>query len=147
MTDGPNPQLPVILLVEDDADDAFLAESALEKAGVPHQVIRLGDGEQAIKYLAGDPPFHDRKAHPLPWLVLLDLKMPGITGFEVLTWVKTRPDLASIPIVVLTGSILGKDRAEAHQLGAVGYEIKPMDFKSLVNIVQGIGLRWLNNPP
>src|SRR2546423_7600514 len=111
--------LPVILLVEDEEDDAFLEQRALEKSGVPHRLIWVQDGEEAINYLSGEPPFDDRKSHPLPVLVFLDLKMPKVCGLEVLAWLKTRPDLASLRVVVLTGSILATDRAEAQRLGAV----------------------------
>ncbi len=146
MTDERGPALPVILLVEDDPNDAVLAERALAKGCVPHRVFRLHDGDEALNYLRGEPPFNDRKAHPLPILILLDLKMSRVTGFQVLTWLKTRPELSAIPVVVLTGSILGRDRAEAHCLGAAGYEIKPVEFTALLNIIQSIGIRWLNQP-
>jgi CheY-like chemotaxis protein len=142
--------LPVILLVEDDQDDAFLAERALTKTGVPSRVIHLHDGEEAIKYLNSEAPYDRRNAYPVPDIILLDLKMPKATGLDVLTWLQKRPDLASIPVIVLTGSILPGDRAEATKLGAVGYEVKPVDFSSLMSMVQSIGNRWLkpgNAPP
>ena len=135
--------MPAILLVEDDPNDALIAQRAFKQAGVPHWIIRLPDGEEAIKYLSGKGQYSDRKANPLPVLVLLDLKMPKITGFDVLTWIRTRPELASIPVVILTGSGLERDRAEAQKLGAVGYEIKPVDFNALLNIIHSIGTRWL----
>jgi CheY-like chemotaxis protein len=138
---------PIILLVEDEPDDALLAKRALERAGVAHRIVHLKDGEEAIKYLSGEAPYNDRNAHPLPILVLLDLKMPKINGFEVLTWLQSRKELASIPVVVLTGSVHDRDRLDADKLGAVGYEIKPLDFPTLLDIVQGIGNRWLDRPP
>jgi CheY-like chemotaxis protein len=137
----------VILLVEDDDNDALLARRALARAGVLHRIIHLIDGEEAVKYLSGEPPYQDRVANPIPALVLLDLKMPKITGLDVLTWLQTRPDLASLPVVVLTGSIQERDRTNAQKLGAVGYEVKPVDFSALLNIVQNIGTRWLKQPP
>jgi CheY-like chemotaxis protein len=133
----------VILLVEDSDDDAFMTRRALEKAGAPQRIIHVSDGEAAIKYLNGDAPYNDRAEFPMPELVLLDLKMPKVTGFDVLGWLQTRRDLPSIPVIVLTGSIHEQDRVDADKLGAVGYEVKPLDFPNLVNIVQGIGNRWL----
>ena len=127
----------IILLVEDDHNDALLAQRALKDAGAAHRVIHLCDGEEAIKYLNGDPPFQDRQTHPSPSLVLLDLKMPKLTGFDVLAWLQDRPQLAAnIPVVVLTGSIHGDDMKRAKRLGAVGYEVKPVAFTELVEIAR-----------
>jgi CheY-like chemotaxis protein len=127
----------VILLVEDDHNDALLAQRALKDAGAAQRVVHLCDGEEAIKYLNGDPPYQDRQTHPPPALVLLDLKMPKLTGFDVLAWLQERPQLAAhIPVVVLTGSIHGEDMKRAKQLGAVGYEMKPVAFIDLVQIAR-----------
>jgi CheY-like chemotaxis protein len=134
---------PVVLLVEDDADDALLAQIAFKQAGVSHRIIRVHDGEEALKYLSGQPPFTDRNINPLPALVLLDLKMPKINGLEVLHWMQTRPDLASLPVIVLTGSGLPSDRTTAKKLGVVGYEVKAVDFSGLMEIVRRIATRWL----
>src|SRR6267142_4463858 len=106
MSAEPGPVLPIILLVEDDPKDALVVQRALTTTRRPHFVIWLPGGEEAINYLSGSPPFEDRKAHPLPVLVLLDLKMPAASGFKVLTWLQTQPELRSIPVVALTGSAL-----------------------------------------
>ena len=149
MTDQLSPVLPaietqpVILLVEDDPNDALIAERAIKQSGIARWIIRLHDGDEAIKYLSGEAPYSDRKASPLPVLILLDLKMPRVSGFDVLTWIRERPEVASIPVVVLTGSGLARDRTEAEKLGAVGYEVKPVDFNDLLDIVENIGTRWL----
>src|SRR5438034_2447213 len=137
---------PVILMIEDDPNDAALAERAFKEATVPHWLIRLHDGEQAIKYLGRQPPYTDPDVNPLPVLILLDLKMPKITGLEVLAWLRTQPKLAAIPVVILTGSVLETDRADAQKLGAAAYEVKPLSFKALLEIIQGIGTRWLDRP-
>ena len=144
MSAQPDPTLPVILLVEDDPKDALVVQRALTTTRRPHFVIWLPGGEEAINYLSGSPPFEDRKAHPLPVLVLLDLKMPAASGFKVLAWLQTRPEPLSIPVVVLAGSGLAIEREEAKKLGAAGYYINPQDFTPLLNIVQAIDLRWLN---
>ena len=125
---------PAILLVEDDPNDALVATRALRQAGVTSPITHLRDGEEAINYLAGYAPFHDRSQHPLPSLILLDLKMPKFGGFDVLTWLQSRPELAEIPVIVLTGSIHPEDNKRAAQLGAIGYEVKPVDSTSLVEM-------------
>jgi CheY-like chemotaxis protein len=136
MTGVPDQQR-IILLVEDDTNDALLCQKALHESGTLQTVIHLPDGEDAIKYLNGDPPYQDRTKYPLPALVLLDLKMPKLTGFDVLIWLQNHPALASeIPVIVLTGSIYPEDAKRAKQLGAVGYEIKPVRFTELVQIVR-----------
>ena len=133
----------IILLVEDDRNDAMLAQRALQKAGANGDILHLQDGEEAIHYLSGRPPYDDREKFPLPRLVLLDLKMPKLGGFEVLTWLQERPELAHLPVVVLTGSIEPRDIESAKKLGAVGYEVKPIDFGKLVDIAKGLDARWL----
>ena len=129
---------PPILLVEDDPDDAFLTRRALEKAGVLLRVTHVPDGDEAIKYLSGQPPYEDRNIHPMPALVLLDLKMPKMGGFDVLTWMQTQPELTGLSVVVLTGSIHPKDVANAKKLGAAGYQVKPVQFSALVDIIERV---------
>lgn len=144
MSAKPDSPLPVILLVEDDPKEALLIERALTTIRRPHLVVWLPGGEEAINYLSGGPPFSDRSVHPLPVLILLDLKMPAASGFKVLAWLQSRPELLSIPVVVLASSGLAVERAEAEKLGAAGYYINPQDFTTLLNIVQAIDVRWLN---
>jgi CheY-like chemotaxis protein len=134
------PEEAVILLVEDDPNDALLAQQFLRKAGITNQIIHLHDGEEAVQYLAGGPPFDDRLLSPLPALILLDLKMPKYCGFDVLEWIQTRPELLKIPVVILTGSIYADDRRRAHLLGAKGYEIKPVDHSEFPAIANNIRL-------
>jgi len=127
----------IILLVEDDPNDALRSQRALREAGLLERVIHLPDGEDAVMYLNGDAPYDDRAAYPLPALVLLDLKMPKLTGFDVLTWLQAHPSLAAqIPVIVLTGSIVPEDVKRAKDLGAVGYEVKPIGFMDLVEIAK-----------
>ena len=133
----------IILLVEDDPNDALLAQRALQRAGASQEILHLQDGEEAINYLSGKPPFGDRSRYPMPSLVLLDLKMPRMSGFDVLSWLQAQPQLAALPVVVLTGSIEPQDFENAKKLGAVGYEVKPIDFGKLVEIAKGIDARWL----
>jgi CheY-like chemotaxis protein len=133
-----------ILLVEDNPDDAFMATRALIQAGVSQPVIHLQNGEEAVNYLSGNPPYEDRAKYPLPSLMLLDLKMPRLSGFDVLSWLQTRVDVRDIPVVVLTGSVRTEDRDEAEKRGAVGYRIKPVAFSELVEIARQVEARWLS---
>src|SRR5882724_3018188 len=94
-----------ILLVDDDPDDVSLIEEALLNAGISLPVIHVEDGEQAMQYLEAKPPYDNRARFPFPSLVLLDLKMPKRTGFDVLSWLQTQPQLADLAVVVLTGSV------------------------------------------
>jgi CheY-like chemotaxis protein len=137
-----NPQV-AILLVDDDQNDVLLLERAMKRAGLSYPVIHRHDGEEAIDYLSGKPPYSDRTKYPLPTLVLLDIKMPKMTGFDVLAWLQGRPELAKIPVVILTASVREEDQNEAQKLGAVGYRTKPVDFNELVEIIHDVDARWL----
>src|SRR5215831_20681578 len=110
----PMNQKPLILLVEDDEMDAFLICRTLVNAGVSNPYRVLSNGEAAISYLKGEGPYADREQHPLPGLVLLDLKMPGIGGFEVLKWIRSRADLSALRVIVLTGSSEVREAQLAH---------------------------------
>ena len=109
------PGAPVaILFVDDDANDMLLVQRALKKAGLSYPLIHKRDGEEAIDYLSGKPPYSDRTTHPLPTLILLDIKMPKISGFDVLSWVQRQPALAKIPVVILTASTREEEIGRAH---------------------------------
>jgi CheY-like chemotaxis protein len=115
----------VILLAEDDPNDVFFMRRALTKAGInlPLHVVR--NGQEALEYLAGLGKFGDRAEHPLPSLLLLDLKMPFVDGFEVLGWARSQPALKQLPVVVLTSSAEDRDRQRTAELGANAYFVKP----------------------
>jgi CheY-like chemotaxis protein len=133
-----------ILFVDDDANDMLLVERALKKAGLSYPLIHRRDGEEAIDYLSGKPPYSDRTKHPLPTLILLDIKMPKLNGFDVLSWMQRQPALAKIPVVMLTASVREDDQSQAQKLGAVGYRAKPVDFAELVDIIRDVDARWLS---
>jgi CheY-like chemotaxis protein len=101
-----------------------LLRRALQKAGPHPEVVAASDGGEAIRYLAGEPLYADRARHPLPGLVILDLKMPVKSGFDVLRWRLDHPDLARLPVVVLTSSALESDKEHALRLGAFGYFVR-----------------------
>ncbi len=133
-----------ILVAEDEETDIFILRRALRKAGLVNPLVAVKDGQQAIDYLEGRPPYHDRAEHPLPALVLLDLKMPRMTGFEVLSWLAERSEFGAIPAIVLSSSSYEEDMAKARQLGARDYHIKPHSINDLVSLVRAISERWLS---
>jgi CheY-like chemotaxis protein len=136
-------QQAVILLVEDSEDDILLIQRAFRQANIvnPLQVVR--DGAEAIAYLRGHGPYNNRAEYPLPELLLLDLKMPGIDGFDVLRWLREQRGFGSMRIVVLSSSERIRDVNLAYQLGANSFLVKPVDFKDLVELTQAIHGYWL----
>jgi CheY-like chemotaxis protein len=138
-----------ILLVEDDPNDVFLIQRAFQKAGFRNPLKVVRDGEQAIEYLSGHGSDGERERFPLPFLVLLDLKMPGIDGFEVLRWVRAEPELKRLLVVVLTSSNLQADVDRAYELGANSYLVKPVEFDEMVHLVQRFEAYWteMNRTP
>ena len=137
------PRVATILLAEDDENDVFLFRRALEKANLNPQVFHVADGQEAVDYLSGREPYSDRDRFPLPDLVLLDLKMPRLDGFEVLAWVRGQAGMCQPPMVIFSSSDHERDRAEARRLGAAGYHRKPGDPAELVWLVQEFYNRWL----
>jgi CheY-like chemotaxis protein len=131
-----------ILLVEDDPNDVLLIQRAFQKAGLRNLLKVVRDGEQAIDYLKGGGTFGQRDRFPLPFLLLLDLKMPGTDGFEVLQWVRAEPNLKRLLVVVLTSSNLQADVDRAYELGANSYLVKPVEFGEMVNMIQRFEAYW-----
>src|SRR2546428_9867920 len=123
------PDQAVILLAEDREDDILLIRKAFQEAFInnPLQVVR--DGEEAIAYLSGEGKYSNRAEYPLPELMLLDLKMPGTDGFDVLKWMRQQPGLQALRVVVLTSSDQMRDVNAAYQLGANSFLVKPIDFE------------------
>lgn len=132
-----------ILLVEDDPNDIFLIKRAFEKAKILNPIYVVEDGEEAILYLEGKDKYADRKNYPFPLLILLDLKLPKKSGFEVLEWIKAKQKLKRVPVVVLTSSDESPDINKAYDLGANSYLVKSVSFESLFNMVKTLGLYWL----
>jgi CheY-like chemotaxis protein len=116
---------PHILLVEDDEDDLFFAERTLGKAGL-RSLSHVATGQAAIDYLSGERGFADRGKFPLPDIILLDLKIPEISGHQVLEWVKAQPGLSGIAVYVLSSSGEISDRTRATAANAAGYFVKPL---------------------
>jgi CheY-like chemotaxis protein len=139
----------IILLAEDDSSDVFLMKRALDKANITHPMNVVRDGEEAIDYICGHGQFADRKAHPFPAILLLDLNMPKKTGFEVLEWVRSQTNYKRLPIVILSTSNQEHDVRRAYDLGANSYLTKPSHFDDLVEMVKMVDANWLkiNVPP
>src|ERR1019366_5338690 len=132
-----------VLYVEDDAEDFALLKLASQKCDTPFNLQHAGDGEEAIAYLEGAGAFADREEHPFPDLVLLDLKMPKLDGFEVLQWIRSNPLTVSVPVVVLAGSFFRADIRRALELGANSYAAKPGKLEELEVLIDQIADVWL----
>ena len=132
-----------ILLVEDNGNDVLLIKRAFKKAKIANSIQVVGDGDAAVAYLAGEGQYADREAYPMPALVLLDLKLPRRSGFEVLGWVRTQPVLKRLPVLILTSSRENVDIDRAYDLGANSYLVKPVTFEALQEIMHAIDVYWL----
>jgi CheY-like chemotaxis protein len=132
----------VILIAEDDPNDQLLIREAIRRDRVPTEMREVRDGEEAIAYLRGDGKYSDRGNYPFPELLMTDLKMPRMNGLEVLEWIRHHPDCANLPVVILSGSGLEKDVAEAYRRGARAYFVKPSEFNELENVVRLIAGHW-----
>jgi len=138
-------EMPVhILLVEDNRMDVELTLDAFREARLMNTVHLASDGPAALDYLFGRGVFADREAHPLPSLILLDLKLPGMSGFEVLKQIKTTPILKRLPVVILTSSKEEGDRALSYDSGANSYLVKPVSFEGFLGVVRQIEGYWLS---
>ncbi len=134
-----------ILIAEDQDTDVYLTKWAFKKAGLPHNFSHVVDGQQAIEYLSGVTPYSDRSAYPWPDLMLLDLKMPRLTGFDVLSWLQRHPEHGPLTVVVLTSSDLESDMARARELGASDYRVKPSGLDGMVQLARDIDEQWLQD--
>jgi CheY-like chemotaxis protein len=134
-----------LLLVEDDPNDVFLMGRALKGAQIGNPVQVAADGQEAIRYLAGSEKYADRTLFPLPSLVFLDLKLPYKNGFEVLQWIRTRPDLESTLVVVLTSSSEERDIEKAYKLGARSFLVKPPTQEMLLALMVSLKAYWIKH--
>lgn len=132
----------LILLVEDSEDDVILIRRAFLKANIYNPIQVVNNAQDAIAYLKGEGLFSNRTEFPLPDLVLLDLKMPGTDGFEVLTWIRLQPGLTRLRVVVLTSCAEASEVSRAYALGANSLLLKPLDFSELVGIALALQEYW-----
>jgi two-component system response regulator len=133
---------PVVLVAEDDGNDFELLELAFLKNRLWSRLVRAHDGAEALDYLKGEGQFPNREEYPFPKLMLLDLKMPRMGGFEVLASLRSLK-VPELPVVVLSGSVLEEDKRRARELGASDYFVKPTDFNEVVKMAKAVHERWL----
>src|SRR3979411_506823 len=137
-----------ILMVEDDPKDVELTLTALEEYNLANEVIVTHDGEQALDYLYCRGEYQMRSSGN-PAVMLLDLKLPKVDGFEVVKQIEADGDLRMIPVVVLTSAKEEKDMVASYKLGVNAYVVKPVDFHEFVNAIKELGVFWaiINEPP
>jgi two-component system response regulator len=133
-----------VLLIEDNQDDIDLTLHSFQRYNFANEVKVARDGEEALQYLKGG-----KEQQASPGLILLDLKLPKVSGLEVLESIKADRDLKRIPVVVLTSSEEAKDVDECYRLGVNSYIVKPVDFKKFMEALRTLGYYWLllNKPP
>jgi len=138
-----------ILLVEDNPSDVALALHALKKHHLANHIHVLRDGAEALDYFFGTGVYAQRDLTAMPRIVLLDVKLPLVSGLEVLRRLKADPRTQSIPVVMLTSSHEDQDIAESYQLGVNSYIVKPVDFEQFTEAMRTLGMYWLvyNQPP
>jgi CheY-like chemotaxis protein len=135
--------LSTVLLIEDNEDDVELIRYAFEKAGIVNPVITLSDGDAAVGYVTGAGAYADRERHPLPALILLDLKLPRRSGFEVLEAIRNHEPSEHTPVVVLTSSDQTADIKRAYTQGANAYLVKPVSRDALLTMVKTLNAFWM----
>ena len=134
-----------VLIAEDDPSDIFLIQRAFDIAQISAVLHFVRDGQEAIDYLEGEASFSDRTAYPLPDLMLLDLKMPRLNGFDVLSWLRQKPGLRRLLVAVLTSSDQPNDINRAYDLGANSYLLKPHGTNELTELVKRVQKYWLES--
>lgn len=132
-----------ILLIEDNPDHAELVLRTMEDCSVLNRIVHLEDGEAALDYLYGRGMYSDRRSYPLPHLMLLDLRLPKVSGLEVLKQVKEDSELRALPVVILTTSDADRDLASAYEYHANSYLTKPVDFEDFSRMLKDLGFFWL----
>jgi DNA-binding response OmpR family regulator len=132
-----------VLLVEDDPHDATFVRETFDQAAIHHLLVTVTDGADAIRYLKGDGPYADRQRFPMPSIVLLDLKLPNVNGFQVIKWVRSHPNTKRLPIIVLSGTSVPGDCAHAYELGANSFITKPFGFHNFSTAINAMTEFWL----
>jgi two-component system, response regulator len=135
-----------VMLVEDNPDDVVLAQIAFRKCRIPNKLAVAWNGEEALDFLFSRGQYADRDPGRKPAVILLDLKIPCLNGFEVLKQIREDKKTSSIPVVVLTSSVEDSDRETSYILGADNFFVKPMDFQEFTRIIRQISSKWLDWP-
>lgn len=132
-----------ILIVEDNKSDAEMALRAFKKDHLTNKIFVVGDGEEALNFIYAKGKYESRNGKANPKIILLDLKLPKVSGLEVLRKIKSDPEKKIIPVIVLTSSKEESDIIESYQLGVNSYIVKPVDFDKFVDSVRDLGFYWL----
>jgi two-component system response regulator len=133
-----------ILLIEDDPNDTALFRRALRKSNLSTEVVVIEDGEAAIRWLQEKADTSLPEDADWPWIILLDIKMPRVNGFEVMEWLRKQPRLCRIPVIAFTSSRESADIAEAYRLGVNSYLVKPLSFDQLKDTVRLMHRYWMD---
>jgi len=133
----------VVLIAEDEEDYVLLLRRAFSEAKIPNPLFVVSTGLEMMQYLKGDGKYSNRVEYPLPDLLLLDLKLPGFNGLEILGWLRSHPGLSALRVIVLTSSEQMKDINDAYRLGANSFLVKPYDFTDLVSLAHVLQKFWL----
>jgi len=142
-----NPAEPAILLVEDNPVDVMLMRRAFRELEFSYRLAVVGDGAQAIQYLNGEGPYAARAEFPFPNLLLLDLGLPHVDGFQVLRWLRSQKTLQHLPVIVLSGSSFSPDIKRAYAAGANSFLTKPSGLAELIGAMKGLTEYWLHRGP
>jgi DNA-binding response OmpR family regulator len=131
-----------ILLVEDSEDDVFFMERAIRLSEVQIRLEIVRDGQAAVDYLSGIREYADRKTYPIPSLILLDLKLPKVLGLDVLRWIRSRTELQTIPVIILTSSGERADLERGYRIGANSFMVKPSNADDLLGLAKCLSDYW-----
>lgn len=144
-----NEPSPDILLVEDNPNDAMLAIRSLTESKIANKIVHLTDGQAALDYLFCEGTFSKRDPAEKPKVILLDLKLPKVSGLQVLKRIRSQEVTRLLPVVILTSSQEESDLVESYKLGANSFIVKPLDFENFSKSIKQVGLYWLllNKPP
>jgi CheY-like chemotaxis protein len=136
--------LTTVLYVEDDDNDAYFMQRCFQKLGFEHCLRVVTDGQQAIEYLSGSGKFQDRSQHPLPTIIVLDINLPLLSGFDVLKWIRRQTHTQSVPVYIFSSSARPEEKVQACDLGATEYIQKPssgLEFSALAEKICG---QWMS---
>jgi CheY-like chemotaxis protein len=138
-----------ILYIEDNPTDAELTVRALKKKNLANRLMVIEDGAEAVDYIFAEGKYAERNVHNTPQVILLDLKLPKVSGLEILRMIRGNEKTKHIPVVVLTSSSEERDVVESYELGVNSYIQKPVDFNNFAEVVSELGYYWLmlNKPP